>query len=125
VTLKHWLIALPLVFVAALCQSYFFVPAYEWQSNPARLSKHIDASIGDAEVLNPLPNANTVSRPYHGTSAVGVGNTRCGAENLGLDVFDPVTMELDQRQGDDVPAWFLDTNYNGLLIRIKALFHQE
>jgi adenine-specific DNA-methyltransferase len=27
-------------------------------------------------------------------------------ELLGLDVFDPVTMEVHQRQGEDVPAWF-------------------
>src|SRR5579884_3273273 len=27
-------------------------------------------------------------------------------ELLGLDVFDPVTMEVHHRQGEDVPAWF-------------------
>ena len=63
-TLKRWLIALPLVVVAALAQSYFWVPTYEHQStgNPARLSKYIDASIGDAEVLNPILNADTVEQ---------------------------------------------------------------
>ena len=30
----------------------------------------------------------------------------------GLDVFDPVTMEPIHRSGKDVPAWFLDTDYN-------------
>jgi hypothetical protein len=33
---------------------------------------------------------------------------------LGLDVFGPVTMDTLHRTGDDVPAWFLDTNYNSL-----------
>jgi ABC-type transport system substrate-binding protein len=67
-TLKRWLIALPLVVVAALAQSYFWVPTYEDQStgNPARLSKYIDASIGDAEVLNPILNADTVSNQIVG-----------------------------------------------------------
>ena len=67
-TLKRWLIALPLVVVAALAQSYFWVPTYEHQStgNPARLSKYIDASIGDAEVLNPILNADTVSNQIVG-----------------------------------------------------------
>ena len=67
-TLKRWLIALPLVVVAALAQSYFWVPTYEHQStgNPARLSKYIDASIGDAEVLNPILNADTVSSQITG-----------------------------------------------------------
>ncbi|HKM56116.1 MAG TPA: site-specific DNA-methyltransferase, partial [Isosphaeraceae bacterium] len=32
---------------------------------------------------------------------------------LGLDVFDPVTMDVLHRGGDDVPAWLLDTDYNG------------
>ncbi len=67
-TLKRWLIAVPLVLIAALAQSYFWVPTYERQStgNPARLSKYIDASIGDAEVLSPILNADTVSSQITG-----------------------------------------------------------
>ena len=41
---------------------------------------------------------------------------------LGLDVFDPVTMEVDHKKGDDVPAWFLDTNYNGLCFHVCQAF---
>jgi adenine-specific DNA-methyltransferase len=40
----------------------------------------------------------------------------------GLDVFDPVTMGLDKRSGLDVPAWFLDTDYNGLVFRVAQAF---
>ena len=40
----------------------------------------------------------------------------------GLDVFDPVTMEIDSRAGLDVPAWFLDTDYNGLVFRVCQAF---
>ena len=40
----------------------------------------------------------------------------------GLDVFDPVTMNLDTRSGLDVPAWFLDTDYNGLVFRVCQAF---
>lgn len=43
-------------------------------------------------------------------------------ELLGLDVFDPVTMETDHRAGDDVPAWFLDTDYNGLCFHVSQAF---
>jgi adenine-specific DNA-methyltransferase len=32
---------------------------------------------------------------------------------LGMDTFDPATMEVDHRSGADVPAWFLDTDYDG------------
>ncbi len=31
---------------------------------------------------------------------------------LGLDTFDPATMDLDHTPGSDVPAWFLDTDYD-------------
>ena len=41
---------------------------------------------------------------------------------LGLDVFDPVTMEVDHRKGDDVPAWMLDTDYNGLVFHGTQVF---
>ena len=43
-------------------------------------------------------------------------------ELLGLDVFDPITMETDHRSGDDVPAWFLDTDYNGLCFHVCQAF---
>jgi adenine-specific DNA-methyltransferase len=40
----------------------------------------------------------------------------------GMDVFDPVTMEVDHRSGNDVPAWFLDTDYNGLCFHVCQAF---
>jgi adenine-specific DNA-methyltransferase len=43
-------------------------------------------------------------------------------ELLGLDVFDPTTMETDHRAGGDVPAWFLDTDYNGLCFHVTQAF---
>lgn len=43
-------------------------------------------------------------------------------ELLGLDVFDPVTMQTDHRKGDDVPAWLLDTDYDELAFRAAQVF---
>ena len=43
-------------------------------------------------------------------------------ELLGLDVFDPITMDASHRDGDDVPAWFLDTDYNGLCFHVCQAF---
>jgi len=43
-------------------------------------------------------------------------------ELLGLDVFDPITMETDPRKGSDVPAWFLDADYNGLCFHVSQAF---
>lgn len=43
-------------------------------------------------------------------------------ELLGLDVFDPITMEVTHRGGNDVPAWFLDTDYNDLCFHVSQAF---
>ncbi len=43
-------------------------------------------------------------------------------ELLGLDVFDPITMEVTHRGGGDVPAWFLDTDYNDLCFHVSQAF---
>ena len=43
-------------------------------------------------------------------------------ELLGLDVFDPVSMQTDHRKGDDVPAWLLDTDYDDLVFHVSQAF---
>ena len=43
-------------------------------------------------------------------------------ELVGLDTFDPGTMETIHRKGGDVPAWFLDTDYNGLVFHVDQAF---
>jgi adenine-specific DNA-methyltransferase len=52
----------------------------------------------------------------------GEPNGRKQVELLGLDVFDPVTMEVSHSAGDDVPAWFLDSDYNGMCFRVSQAF---
>lgn len=43
-------------------------------------------------------------------------------ELLGMDLFDPVTMQAQHSSGGDVPAWFLDTDYNGLCFHVSQAF---
>ncbi|MDL1890256.1 site-specific DNA-methyltransferase, partial [Nitrospirales bacterium NOB] len=43
-------------------------------------------------------------------------------ELLGLDVFDPITMDVAHRSGNDVPAWFLDTDHNDLCFHVSQAF---
>jgi adenine-specific DNA-methyltransferase len=43
-------------------------------------------------------------------------------ELLGLDVFDPVEMVNHKSKGDDVPAWFLDADYNDLCFHVSQAF---
>jgi adenine-specific DNA-methyltransferase len=47
---------------------------------------------------------------------------RYQVELLGLDIFDPATMETEHHTGSDVPAWLLDTDYNGLCFRVCQAF---
>ena len=50
------------------------------------------------------------------------GPQRYEVELLGLDTFDPTTFEATHRDGDDVPAWFLDTAWNGLSFHVSQAF---
>lgn len=50
------------------------------------------------------------------------GPARYQVELRGLDVFDPTTMTTDHRDGKDVPAWFLDTDYNDLSFHVSQAF---
>lgn len=62
-TVKRILIIAPSVLILFLVQSYFWVPTYEEQTrgNPHRLSEFINASIGDASLLNPILAADSSS----------------------------------------------------------------
>jgi adenine-specific DNA-methyltransferase len=112
------------------CEAAAGVPATYVQATPdlmmGDLLKNMRASqifsvCGLPEIA--IRRVRDEHRPSPGTSsAVGKGNIRYEAEILGLDIFDPVTMELDHRRGDDVPAWFLNTDYNGLCFHVCQAF---
>jgi adenine-specific DNA-methyltransferase len=50
------------------------------------------------------------------------GEQRYEVELLGLDTFDPTTMDSEHLAGNDVPAWFLDTSWNGLSFHVSQAF---
>ena len=56
----------------------------------------------------------------------GSGGTRSPGlyevELIGLDTFDPTTIETDHRGGDDVPCWMLDADYNNRCFRATQVF---
>lgn len=60
---RRFLILVPVALSLALLQSYFYVPTYEEQArgNPGRLEEFINASIGDASILNPILSADSAS----------------------------------------------------------------
>jgi adenine-specific DNA-methyltransferase len=50
------------------------------------------------------------------------GPQRYEVELRGLDVFDSASFETIHKSGDDVPAWFLDTAWNGLSFHVSQAF---
>ena len=57
------------------------------------------------------------------TPADGAPNAQYWQVKLeGLDVFDPTTDKIEAIPGREVPAWFLDTDYNGLVFRARQAF---
>ncbi len=61
--MRKFLIWVPMGFILFLLQSYFWVPTYEEETrgNPGRLAEYIDASIGDAQILNPILSSDSAS----------------------------------------------------------------
>jgi ABC-type transport system substrate-binding protein len=62
-TVRRFLLFTPILLIVFLLQSYFWIPTFDQQSrgNPDRLSEFINASIGDASLLNPILSADSAS----------------------------------------------------------------
>jgi adenine-specific DNA-methyltransferase len=44
---------------------------------------------------------------------------------LGVDIYDPATGKTDQTAGDNIPAWFLDEDYDGYSFNICQAFFPD
>jgi adenine-specific DNA-methyltransferase len=121
--------------------AHLYVIGFAIQPNARRLIEESDAAMGVAatyvqatpdlmmgDLLKTMRSSQIFSvcgRPEIAIrkAAKGAnGDARWQVELLGLDTFDPVTMEVEHRRGDDVPAWFLDTDYNGLCFHVAQAF---
>jgi len=67
-TIRRVLILVPSLVIIILLQSYLWVPTYEQQTrgNPERLDEYINASIGDASILNPVLSSDSASSEIEG-----------------------------------------------------------
>jgi adenine-specific DNA-methyltransferase len=90
------------------------VPATYVQATPDLLMGDLLKSLRSSQIFSVCGLPEVAVRP--------AGDGQYQAELIGLDVFDPVTMEVEHRRGDDVPAWFLDTDYNGLCFHVCQAF---
>lgn len=96
------------------CETVGGIPATYVQATPDLMMGDLLKSMRSSHIFSVcgLPEVK-VTKEKDGKVAV---------ELLGLDVFDPVTMETVHRAGNDVPAWFLDTDYNGLVFKVRQAF---
>ena len=94
------------------CEAAIGIPATYVQATPDLLMGDLLKNMRSSQIFSVcgLPEVN-VSK-----------NGKYRVELKGVDVFDPVTMDNDHRGGDDVPAWFLDTDYNGLCFHVCQAF---
>lgn len=100
------------------CEELSGVPATYVQATPDLLMGDLLKNMRSSQIFSVcgLPE-------IHLTKAKGKENKgKLQVKMLGLDVFDPATMEADHRDGNDVPAWFLDTNYNSTCFHVCQAF---
>jgi len=105
------------------------VPATYVQATPDLMMGDLLKNMRSSQIFSVcgLPEIKITKIPksspsLHPSPTGGEGDFEFQVELVGLDVFDPVTMEVDHHRGDDVPAWFLDTDYNGLCFHVCQAF---
>ena len=96
------------------CDDVMGIPATYVQATPDLLMGDLLKNMRSSQIFS------VCGLPEVRIHAADEGRYR--VELLGLDVFDPITMEVDHRRGNDVAAWFLDTDYNGLCFHVCQAF---
>ncbi len=102
------------------CGDVMGVPATYVQATPDLLMGDLLKNMRSSQIFSVCgqPGIQVKRQKEKGKS----GEVLYQVELLGLDVFDPITMEVDHRSGHDVPAWFLDTDYNELCFHVSQAF---
>ncbi|MBI4766332.1 MAG: site-specific DNA-methyltransferase [Deltaproteobacteria bacterium] len=103
------------------CEAAVGVPATYVQATPDLLMGDLLKNMRSSQIFSVCGLPEIALRKLS-KGASGSPPVRYQVELLGLDVFDPITMEVAHRKGDDVPAWFLDTDYNGLCFHVSQAF---
>ena len=120
------------------CEQVVGVPATYVQATPDLMMSDLLKNMRSSQIFSVcgLPEVRIRSLPacregqggVHGGRTTPLsppasrGKAMYQVELVGLDVFDPATMEAVHRGGNDVPAWFLDTDYNGLCFHVSQAF---
>ena len=103
------------------CEQAVGIPATYVQATPDLLMGDLLKNMRSSQIFSvcgmpEIEVKKTAANPRKGESETWQ------VKLLGVDVFDPVAMENTGRSGNDVPAWFLDTDYNGLCFHVCQAF---
>jgi len=108
------------------CEAAIGIPATYVQATPDLMMGDLLKNMRSSQIFSvcglPEVAVRKAKAPAHETAKQRRSAHWCEVELLGLDVFDPATMQVEHRRGDDVPAWFLDTDYNGLSFHVCQAF---
>lgn len=104
------------------CQEAVGVPATYVQATPDLMMADLLKNMRSSEIFSVAGLPEITIHKQEPKKGDKKSHTKYQVELLGLDVFDPVTMEVDHRRGGDVPAWLLDTDYNGLCFVVSQAF---
>jgi adenine-specific DNA-methyltransferase len=96
------------------------VPATYVQATPDLMMGDLLKNMRSSQIFSVCGLPEIRIHPVKPESADGP--PRFQVELVGLDTFEPTTMEVDHRRGDDVPAWLLDADYNGLCFHVSQAF---
>lgn len=100
------------------CEAAMGIPATYVQATPDLMMADLLKTMRSSQIFSVCGLPEVKLRKAKGRN----GQPRYEVELVGLDVFDPVSMETEHRRGDDVPAWFLDTDYNSLCFHVTQAF---
>ncbi len=102
------------------CDDLVDIPATYVQATPDLVMGDLLKTMRSSQIFSVtgLPDVAVV----HLAADEPGGPSRWQVELRGLDVFDPVSMQVAHRSGDDVPAWLLDTDYNGMCFHVSQAF---
>jgi len=108
------------------CEAAVGIAATYVQATPDLMMGDLLKNMRSSQIFSvcglPDVGLRKIKAPAHEITNKKQNVTWYSIELLGLEVFDPGTMKVDHKRGDDVPAWFIDTDYNGLSFHVCQAF---
>ncbi len=106
------------------CEAAVGVPATYVQATPDLMMGDLLKNLRSSQIFSVCGQPDVKLRRAAPKKEKGQPDEpqRFEVELLGLDVFDPTTMEAKPYVGSEVPCWMLDSDYNGLCFHARQVF---